>query len=153
MDNRSDNVPASLGKFRQVLSSADRADWSAVLPPVRLESGFESPRLQTSRLRLLAVGSERRRRAIPRHRTWLLSTSSCPRMPLNATTSGFRPALAKDCKNTTLARIRQPLRTFLGDSQQLLAFLQNNEPDYSSDTLKVVQPERFLGVTCLIRSW
>jgi hypothetical protein len=73
--------------------------------------------------------------------------------PLNATTSGFRPALAKDCKNTTLARIRQPLRTFLGDSQQFLAFLQNNEPDYSSDILKLVQAERFLGVTCLIRSW
>jgi DNA-binding Xre family transcriptional regulator len=70
----------------------------------------------------------------------------------SATTSGFRPALAKDCKNTTLARICQLLRTFLGDLLQFLAFLQNDRHDYSSDILKVVQAERFSDATCLIRS-
>src|SRR6266567_6972944 len=83
----------------------------------------------------------------------ITSTSLSLRMFLVATTLGFRPVLAKDCKNTTLARIRQLLRTCLGDLLQFLAFLQNNRHAYSSDILKVVQAERFFDVTCLIRSW
>jgi hypothetical protein len=42
-------------------------------------------------------------------------------MFLVAITSAFRLALTKDCKNTTLARIRQLLRTSRGDLLQFLA--------------------------------
>jgi len=66
---------------------------------------------------------------------------------------GFSTRPRERLQNTTLARIRQLLRTFLGDLLQFLAFLQDNRHAYSSDILKVVQAERFLGVTCLILSW
>ena len=79
----------------------------------------------------------------------ITSTSSCPRMFLVATTSGFRRALAKDGQNTNPARILQPLALYLGDLPQFLAFLQNNQRADSSDTLKVGRAGRYLSVTCL----
>jgi hypothetical protein len=74
-------------------------------------------------------------------------TLSCLTVLPSATTLGFRPALAKDCKNTTLARLRQLLRTVFGDSLQFLVSFRTTGTRLFERYLKGGSGRAFLRTT------